>query len=279
LTRDIRKLSNPGGSHIFEFQLPFLVGYLPEGLRGFKDFIDSYIKLQRTDGSWGYTSSMSMDSRKLGKEGETNIGLCATPASVILRYGRVSGDEKALESGLKALELMKQFKVPRGAQVWEVPVHTPDILASARAIDAYLEGYLITKDKEYLRYASYWAKTGLPFIYFWSKSDRPVMKYATIPVFGATFYNYSWFGYPVQWNGLVYAYELLRLAKYDKSFPWDRIGTGILSSGMHQQITEGIYKGLYPDSWDLINNLPRGPYINPEDILKPLYLMMGIKID
>jgi len=279
LVRDPRRLSNPAGSHIFEFQLPFIIGYLPEGLGGFRDFIVEYIYSQKSDGSWGYSYGMSVEGRKLGKEGETNIGLCATPTSMILRYARVTGDKEAIESGLKALEFMKRFTVPRGAQIWEIPVHTPDILASARAIDAYIEGYILTGNKEYLDYAIYWAKTGLPFVYFWGKDDRPVMKYSTIPVFGATFYNYPWFGYPVQWNGLVYAYELLRLARYDCSFSWKDIAMGILASGMYQQMVNGRYKGLYPDSWDLINNIPRGPYINPEDLLKPLYLIMGIRTD
>ena len=57
---------------------------------------------------------------------------------------RITGDPKATAAGLKALEFMEQFTVPRAAQVWEVPVHTPDVLASADASEAYLEGYLIT---------------------------------------------------------------------------------------------------------------------------------------
>jgi len=279
LIKEPYRLSDPGGSHIYEFQLPFIIGRLPQSVGAFKDFVSAYLASQKPDGSFVYSSSMSMQEKRLGEEGETNVGLCAVPASVILRYARVTGDDTFLRGGLTALEFMKRFRVPRGAQVWEVPVHTPDILASARAVDAYLEGYIITGNSEYLDRAVYWAKTGLPFVYLWSRSDRPVMKYSTIPVFGATFFDYPWFGYPVQWNGLVYAYELLRLARYDNSFLWKDIATGILASGMYQQMTGGEYKGLYPDSWDLDNNLPRGPYINPEDLLKPLYLLMGIPLD
>ena len=62
---------------------------------------------------------------------------------------------------------MEQFRVPRAAQVWEVPVHTPDILAAADAVDAYVEAYRFSRDPRWLRDAVTWARRGLPFVYFW----------------------------------------------------------------------------------------------------------------
>ena len=64
-----------------------------------------------------------------------------------------------------------------------------------------------------------WAKRGLPFIYLWSDSEKPYLVGASIPVFGATWYRGSWFGRPVQWNGLRYAIALLRLSEHDDSLP------------------------------------------------------------
>ena len=125
-----------------------------------------------------------------------------------------------------------------------------------------MEGYVATSDERFLREAVRWAKAGLPFVYFWGLEGVPVMKGSTIPIFGASFYTLPWFGRPVQWNGLVYAFHLLRLARYDRSFPWDKVALNILSSALRQQVKEGTYRGLYPDSWDLGSNSPNPPYIN-----------------
>ncbi len=45
---------------------------------------------------------------------------------MLLDYARLTGDPRALAAGLRTLDYMKRFCVPRGAQVWEVPLHTPD---------------------------------------------------------------------------------------------------------------------------------------------------------
>jgi hypothetical protein len=86
------------------------------------------------------------------------------------------------------LSAMAKFKdtVPRGAQTWEVPLHTPDILASAYLLRAYTLGYEVTGDTNLLEQARYWAWTGVPFVYLTPPSDRPVGLYSTIPVLGAT---------------------------------------------------------------------------------------------
>ena len=52
--------------------------------------------------------------------------------------------------------------VPRGAQTWEVPLHTPDILASAHLVSAYTLGYELSGDPALLDRAKYWAWTGVP---------------------------------------------------------------------------------------------------------------------
>ena len=277
--RSVGYLSTTDGCHVTENILPFILGKVPSGLKFLRNVAYSFRNSMRPDGTWGYSKSMSIGGRVLGKEGETAIGLNAFRVALMLRYVRFTGDKNILEASLKALEAMDRFKVPRAAQVWEIPVHTPDLLASARAVDAYLEAYLVTGDRKYLIKAVYWAKTGLPFIYFWTSNDIEVMAYSTIPVFGATFYTHPWFGIPVQWNGLVYAYEILRLSYYDNSLPWREIAKGILASAMKQQATEGKYKGLYPDSWNLQTNAPQPPWINPEAILNVLYLLHGIRLD
>lgn len=270
-------LASGDGCHIPGWQLPFYIGYLEDGLNSIKRHIDSLILSQEADGEWGFQPNEK--TRILGKAGSREVGLTATFAAEILRWARMTGDANAIFSGLKALRSMERYSVPRGAQTWEIPIHTPDLLASAKALEAYLEAYIYTGEQKYLERAKYWACTGLPFIYLWSKEDRYIMLYASIPVFGATFYTWPWFGRPVQWCGLVYAYQLLRLSKYDNSFPWRKIGEGILSSGMRQQISSGSLAGTFPDSWDLITDNANGPYINPEDLVKPTLFLIGFDPD
>src|SRR5207247_6520951 len=89
----------------------------------------------------------------------------------------------------------------------------PDILGAAWPIAAGLDGYGITGNARWLHDASYWAETGLPFIYHWTLPNHPMMLGAAIPVFGSTFYTHTWLGVPVQWCGLVYAYHVFHLAR------------------------------------------------------------------
>lgn len=265
------------GTHIPGWDLPFYAGGLDAFSLGvMRSEGTSYLATQHRDGEWVFSPG-NTSRRVLGTPGETVSGLIATPAEVVLRWGRISGDEKSIAAGLKALDYMEAhgLNVPRGAQSWECPVHSPDILASAKAVKAYIEAYIITRDERYLDAARYWAKTGLPFVYFWGVEDRPVMKGATIPIYGATFFTLSWQGRPVQWNGLVYAYSLMQLARYDDSFPWEHIARLILGSAMWQQEESGERKGTYTDVWELGPNAPIPLYLNPENIMKLTLAVLG----
>lgn len=241
---------------------------------------------QREDGSWGFhmdpqnTEMLRRFNPKretLGKEGDTTIGTCTFlngRATGLLRYARYTLNQIALEAGMKALKFIdKNFVRPEGAQTWEIPLHAPDILASANGVHLYLEAYRLTGEKKYLEKAIFWAKTGLPFVYMWKAPDRPqMMLYATTPIFGVSFYNAApWFGIPVQWCGLDYAYALLQLANYDVHFPWKQIAEGITRCAMEMQETVGEHKGQYPDSVNLMSYVKNGPWLNPWGILRNIY--------
>ncbi|MEM0011256.1 MAG: hypothetical protein QXT84_06145, partial [Candidatus Bathyarchaeia archaeon] len=236
---------------------------------------------QWEDGSWRFYANRlgtgvfeGYDYRLLGPHNAVEVGTCAYNAWQILRYARMSGDKKFLEAGLKTLEFMKRFTVPRAAQVWEVPVHTPDVLAASDAVDAYIEGYRTTGNKSYLEEAKKWARRGLPFIYMWNEGKFPFMRYASIPVFGASLYEGSWFGRPVQWNGLRYAYALLKLWDYDQSFPWKTIAEGITRSAMYQQDESGENIALWPDSIGAIKGDKASWVFSPMMILKCVYKLL-----
>lgn len=248
------------------------------------DSVASLIRQQGEDGSWRFRARIEtagifkgMDYSELGPDGAAEVGTCARNAWTILEFARMTGDKAAREAGLKAIEFMDRFEVPRAAQVWEVPVHTPDILASSDACEAYLEAYLLTGNRAYLDRAVYWAWTGLPFLYMWDVAGFEFLKYASIPVFGATWFRGSWFGRPVQWNGMRYAYALMQLAPHDASLDWARVARGVTISCMYQQSTEDKNLALWPDWTDAIEG-NRCPWdFSPRAILKNVYGEMGLQ--
>ncbi|GBC95496.1 hypothetical protein HRbin16_01285 [bacterium HR16] len=235
---------------------------------------------QNPDGSWGFDADRrdqgvfkGYDYHQLGHPDAVELGTCARNAYEILRYARLSGSEEAYRAGAKTLEFMRRFTVPRAAQVWEVPVHTPDILAAADAVDAYIEGYWFSGDRRWMAEARRWARAGLPFVYVWNAPGKPWMRYGSIPVFGASLYTVSWFGNIVQWNGLRYAYALLKLCEADKNAPplWRRIALGITRCAMYQQSTSGKNLALWPDSYHTIHDTRAAWDFAPRLILKNVY--------
>ena len=156
--------------------------------------------------------------------------------------------------------------VPRGAQTWEMPLHTPDVLASAYMVRAYMLGYLITGRQDHLEQAKYWAWTGVPFVFLDNPTQHEVGEYAIIAVLGATNWQAPiWFGRPVQWCGLVYAASLYELSEYDSDGPWRQIAKGITLAGLQMTWPESDKErqGLLPDFFFLPEQVSDGPAINP----------------
>ena len=274
-------LSSTDFCHILKWEAPFYFGEVEAGLDRLKEITARWIETQEEDGSWRF-HPITDRAKTLGNEGDVVLGTCATTAQLLLKHARVTGDAESLEIGVKGLKYMENFKVPRGAQTWECPLYAPDLLAAAHAVGAYVEAYEITKEKQYLEKAEQWAKAGLPFLYHWHLPDRPGMRFGSIPVFGATFYTHPWFGVPVQWNGLVYAYALQHLARHrseSRSQFWSKVAEGITISAMYQQWAEGELKGTYPDGFYGYCTEGRGPHINPEDIMVNLYTLRGLDPD
>ncbi len=247
----------PGGSHLRNEAAYFVTNQVFEWQQYHMGQVKAILARQRPDGSFHYEGKFAR-----GHFEDTASGVCARPAATLLEYARTSGDPAALEGGLKALEYMKRFRTPRGAQVWEIPLHTPDQLASAYLVWAYVRGYELTGKEEYLALARKWALSGVPFVYQWGR--YPVMVYGTVPVLGATNWRSpSWFGLPVQWVGMVYAYALNMLAPYDDTLDWKHLAWGILLAAEQMQSPQGEYAGLLPDSFALANQQRRAPWINP----------------
>jgi len=201
-------------------------------------------------------------------------GLTATVVITLLEAAAFSGDRPLLEQALQHLRAMDKFKdtVPRGAQTWEVPLHTPDVLASAYLLRAYTLGYELTGDTDFLDQARYWAWTGVPFVYLSPPSAQPVGVYSTIAVFGATGWTAPvWMGLPVQWCGLVYGDALYRFARHDPDGPWKKLADGIAVAGVQHTwpVSGREFQGLLPDSFQLHAQIRNGPAINPATVQVP----------
>lgn len=290
-------LSSRASSHILRWELPFFYGYLPEAMDKLEKEIRQIQQAQQPDGGWRFRAG-DPQRASLGKAGDGVCGLASHHAWMLMRYARITGDAAALSSGERALRWIERFRVPRGASIWECPIYEPDILAADWNLAACLEGYQATGNRRWLHDAIYWAETGLPFIYLWSRPDRPAMLGASIATYGTTFYTHSWLETPVQWEGLIYGYNLLHLADaLQKADPrnlgnpghtdsplslsvgmspheWRRVSDLVFVSGLHQQVAAGSNKGTYPDSiTDFIR--PNPVFINPENLMVHLLTREG----
>ena len=200
-----------------------------------------------------------------------------------------SGAEAEIAKALAALDkALARYEgtVPRGAQPWEMPLHTPDIIASGLMVRCCALGYLLKPDARYLKAARYWAYTGLSMVYLVSppftypEGATPFGCYATCGVMGATQWDLvSWMGRPVQWCGLVYSaalYDYIRLCDKNEAGFWRNLADGIVASGVRQShpTSEPDRQGLLPDSVYLEGQTRNPPAINPGDVQENLAEML-----
>lgn len=204
-------------------------------------------------------------------------GLAALPVAQLLESIVYTGDMQRLPEAIRFLDRLARYDnaVPRGAQTWEVPLHTPDILASAHMVKAFTLGFELTQKEEYRKRAIRWGWTGVPFVYLRDSTDGPIGRFATTAVFGATHWQApNWMGLPVQWCGLVYADALRRLERIDPGGPWKKIADGIVASAIEQTYPlEHPRRGLLPDSFSLRSQTRNAADINP-GTLQPLAIAL-----
>ncbi|MCB1749602.1 MAG: hypothetical protein KDK06_20690, partial [Gammaproteobacteria bacterium] len=251
----------PGGAHLPDDAGWFVAGQAKRWADFTRERARGVVETVRADGTVGYVGEFLR-----GHFEDTSSGQCGQAAVALLEYARTSGDRGALAIGLGLLEASERFTTPRGAQVWELSLHTPDILAAAHQVHARVLAFEQTNERRWLDSARHWAVRGLPFVYL--RDDEPALPYATIAVFGATHWRAPlWIGLPVQWCGLVYADALARLGAHDDALPWRRVAEGILRAGQHMQSGAGPLVGCLPDSFVLRAARGAGPWINPGALL------------
>lgn len=237
------------------WEMAFYLGGLPRLLNNWRGATEAERRIQRADGSWAWQPA-SERHKVFGKAGDTSSGHTGEHAARVGRYALCTLDPDALQSLQRALQFLEKQRRPEGAQTWELPLHVPDVLAAPHCINAFLNAYEATGETRYLEQARRWALRGMPFIYLWRASDRPIMLGASVPVFGVTWLSQQpWFGVAVQWNGLVYAHALYRLAEHDRSIEWRRLADTITLCAVQQQewVTERYPsdEGFYPDAFSI----------------------------
>ena len=263
-----QNLNHAAVSHIrYPFQ-SLVYGHVAENAAGAQAQARALLGRFAADGSIPYHKSPAgQDYGRTHFAPEAN-GLTAQVVETLLEAAAFSGDTALIDQAILRLRGLDKFRntVPRGAQTWEVPLHTPDILASAHLVRAYTMGYELTGEKAFLDQAVYWAWSGVPFVYLTAPVGFPDRPYGTIAVYGATGWRAPvWFGRPVQWCGLVYADALYRLVRHQPLGPWKQLADGITSTGLFYSWppSDQGRQGLLPDVWEMLAQRRDGPAINP----------------
>lgn len=254
-----------------EPRLAYRVGGVLSSLAAEKSQVAALLQTQLASGAWTLEPSAGQD-RSLAEPGQVELGVVTDRVLPVLRHAALTGDTSAAGAGIRALEFIeRQYRVPRGAQPWEVPLRAPDLLAAAEATDAFVLGYEITGQSRYLESARYWADTGLPFVYLWDDPARPSLRGSALGSLAA--------GVPTQWVGLAYARALQHLHEVRPDDVYERVIDSILGSAMRQQSTTGEHAGLLPTTWNLREERGAGPWISPELLLAVLYHRQGLDTD
>ncbi len=287
------RVEGPVGADWSWSRIPYFLGLFDrDTLTHLESRARDAMRRQQPDGSWHYIPLPLPEGFEncppLGSADIKSVYQTGAEATNTLRWANISGDRQALAAGLKALDFLSSRRelVPQGAP-FEDPAISPYLWSSGLALAAFLEGYRATGRPEHLEGARYWARAGLPFVYLWNLPGVPLQRYATIGVFGSSYYDHAnWIGRPVQWLGLEYAYQLRHLAAVDRSFPWTTVADGITTSALHQLATEGPNLGTYPDSVEGAGDTAApgfremfGVWIQPDLILLNLLAARGMDPD
>lgn len=262
----------------------FYVGGLVSALEQAAHEAEALTQAQREDGSWAWQPETPRHAI-FGKAGDSSSGWTGQRAAQVGRFATLTLQPRARESLLRSLRYLATQRRPEGAQTWELPLHVPDLLTAAHALEAYLHAYTLTGDTAMLTQARLWALRGTPFIYLWHTLEKPIMRGASIPVFGATWLSQQpWFGVAVQWNGLVYARALYRLAPLEDTHDWKRLADTITLCAVQQQEwvsdRRASREGFYPDAFSIPQNTEEYTWdLNPRLLAPCIAGRLGFAIE
>lgn len=255
-----------GGAHVGNGSIFFVRNQADRWLTMVRAGADNLLRTRGADGFWRYAGKYDVTHWE-----STTLGTNAQPIFALLQAWAATGNAKYLGPALESLALCRRFHVARGAQCWEMPLHTPDPLAAAYAIRACVLAYRATGDPVWLKDAERWALDGATYVYLWDDpaDPEPFQYGAYIGVLGATNWKApNWIGRPVQWIGTVYAYALLDLAEIlppdsEEAKVWHWLAEQITNAAERQIYPDGPSAGLLPDSVNCLIGLRNPADINP----------------
>jgi hypothetical protein len=246
-----------GGADIANDIIYFLTDRVEAWKNAREKAIQSIFAFRNPDGSFLYRSRFS-DVEPL----RASLGYTAIRTLEIMEYIRLTGNRELFDKIRQSLDYLKHCDVPRGGQYRDTPLHTPDLLTAATLVWLFTWAYEFSGEKEYLEWANRFAFMGIPFVYQWS--DRSNMLYITISRLGGTERQLPlWFGISQTRDGIVFAYALNLLSRYDLSVDWKRPATGILHAMEKIQYAEGMEAGCVPDIFSVATQERRSWKINP----------------
>lgn len=162
-------------SHVRDPVASLVLGQTLENARAADEQARALLRRFESDGSVRFRREANKEDFARTNPTPTANGLTATHVARLLELAAVSGDSALIDSALALLRGLDRYEhdVPRGAQSWEVPLHTPDVLASAWLVRAYVTGFKLSGDRRLLELAEYWAWTGVPFVYLHNPTASP----------------------------------------------------------------------------------------------------------
>jgi len=255
-----------GGAHVENGTIFFVRNQADRWLSMIYGSANGALQSRGADGFWRYAGKYDVTHWE-----STALGINVRPIWTLMQAWAVTGDAKYLNPALESLALCRRFHVARGAQCWEMPLHTPDPLAAAYAVRACVMAYRATGDSAWLKDAERWALDGATYVFLWDDPStlEPFQYGAYIGVLGATNWKApNWIGRPVQWIGTVYAYALLDLAEVlpedsEEAKVWHWVAEQITNAAERQIYTEGPSAGLLPDSVNCVEGARYAADINP----------------
>jgi hypothetical protein len=175
--------------------------------------------------------------KPLGFEGDTALEINVVPAIHLLRIADMTGEESFKQAAYRALDFCMPYVVPDGGDVWETPLHSPNLLAAGHAAIAYELAYRASGKQEYREKAVYWLRGLLVFTNLWEPKNV-LNLYCTKPCLCATDWNtVSWVDTHVQWEVLQsWAIAIMMgidWAEVDPEIDWDRYEEGIACAATH----------------------------------------------
>lgn len=231
--------------------------------------------------------------KPLGIPGDTALDLCVEPAMELLILSDLTGEESFQEGARKALDYCMPMERPEGADWWETPLHSPNLLAAGHAAIAYYLGYKAFNDPRYLKKAVHWIRSLLPFTHLWQPDEIPQV-YNTKPCFCPTdYWLKNWVTNDVQWEVLL-TFTLsadlgIDWGEIDPEINWHRYQKGITVAALrwmidHEEtinttfpldmVESGAMDTLWADAHDCTTGIYSGGPITPDSIAENIYTIL-----